>query len=126
VILRSLLEDEPKEDEVVLPPDGTSLTLLQAIYHNSAIPLMTRMRAAIAAIQFEHPKLAVTANIQDGDFADQLDKAIERSRKVIEAKPAEANVSSNATNVSANSPTNTTRPVNGHKPSVPDRRYRRW
>jgi hypothetical protein len=85
------------------------------------------MRAAIASIQFEHPKLQVTASIQAGDFADQLDRAFERSRKVIEAKPAEANVTDTA-NVSANTPSNTTRPVptNGHKPSVPDRRYRRW
>jgi hypothetical protein len=138
--LRSVMEElidlqtvqvQEKVDEIDLPQDGTSLTLLQKIYRSSAIPLSTRMRAAIAAIQFEHPKLAVTASIQAGDFADQLDRAVERSRRVlmIEAKPiTEANVSSNAANVSANAPSNTTRPVttNGHKPSVPDRRYRRW
>jgi hypothetical protein len=88
---------------------------------------MTRMRAAIASIQFEHPKLAVTASIQAGDFADQLDKAFERSRKVIEAKPIEANVSDTA-NVEADVCSDTPRPqpTNGHKPPVPDRRYRRW
>jgi hypothetical protein len=121
---------EPKVDEAIeLAPNATSLTLLQAIYRSSALPLMTRMRAAIASIQFEHPKLAVTANIQAGDFADQLEKATERSRKVIEAKSIiEGNVPNNAANVSANAPSNTTRPLptNGHKPSVPDRRYRRW
>jgi hypothetical protein len=120
---------EPKADEAIeLEPNGTSLNLLQAIYRNSALPLMTRMRAAIASIQFEHPKLAVTASIQAGDFADQLDRAVERSRRVlmIEAKPI-TNVSSNVSS-EADVSSNTTRPAlsNGHKPSVPDRRYRRW
>ena len=116
---------EPKTNEAIeLEPLGTSLDLLKAIYRNAAIPLSTRMRAAIAALQFEHPKLAVTATVEAGDFADQLEQAIERSRRVmieakpmIEANPTEANVSDY---VSA-----TTR-SNGHKPSVPDRRYRRW
>ena len=92
---------EPKTDEAIeLEPTGTSLNLLQAIYRNAAIPLTTRMRAAMAALQFEHPKLAVTANVEAGDFADQLEQAVERSRRVmIEAKPIEANVSSDTDNV---------------------------
>jgi hypothetical protein len=117
---------EPKADEAIeLEPNGTSLNLLQAIYRNATIPLSTRMRAAIASIQFEHPKLAVTATVQAGDFADQLDRAVERSKRVIEAKPI-TNVSSD------NVPTDTTRPHvqasngDGHKPTVMDRRYRRW
>jgi hypothetical protein len=112
-----------------LEEGATSLNLLQAIYRSPAVALSTRMRAAIAALQFEHPKLAVTANIQAGDFADQLEQAIERSRKVIEPKSIiEGNVPNNTANVSANAPSNITRPqpTNGHKPSVPDRRYRRW
>jgi hypothetical protein len=129
--LRSLMEElidlqtvqvQEKKDEIVLPEDGTSLTLLQKVYRSSGIPLMTRMRAAIAAIQFEHPKLAVTATVQAGDFADQLERAIERSRRVmIEAPIIEASPIENA-------PSNTTRPAtsNGHKPTIPDRRYRRW
>jgi polysaccharide pyruvyl transferase WcaK-like protein len=114
--------EELNGERFELEPNATSLTLLQKVYRSSAIALSTRMRAAIAAIQFEHPKLAVTAMVEAGDFADQLERAIERSRRVmIEAKPI-INVSSD--NVS----TNTTRPApsNGHKPSVVDRRYRRW
>jgi polysaccharide pyruvyl transferase WcaK-like protein len=104
-----------------LEEGATSLKLLQAIYRSSAVALTTRMRAAIAALQFEHPKLAVTANLSSGDFADQLDQAVERTRKVIEAKPMiEANVTANDT---ANVPSNTN---GGAKPFVPDRRYRRW
>jgi len=114
---------EPKTDVAIeLEPNATSLTLLQKIYRSSAVALSTRMRAAIAAIQFEHPKLAVTATVEAGDFADQLEQAIERSRRVmIEAKPMiDANVSSEA-NVSSD----TKRPSIGVKPMIPDRRFRR-
>ena len=101
----------------------TSLKFLQTIYRNPEVPLPVRMRAAMAALQFEHPKLAVSANIEAGDFAFKLDQAVERSRKVIEAKPMiEGNVTAN---VSSDVP-NETKASNGHKPSVPDRRYRRW
>jgi len=122
---------QEKEDEIVLPADGTSLTLLQKIYRSPAVALSTRMRAAIASIQFEHPKLAVTANIQAGDFADQLDRAVERSRRVmIEAKPVKAIEEDKLTTDKADVCSNTTKPVplngDGHKPSVLDRRYRRW
>jgi hypothetical protein len=40
------------------------------------------LKAAVEAAQYVHPKLAVTATVNAGDFADQLEKAIERSRKV--------------------------------------------
>jgi hypothetical protein len=116
------VQQKNEDDRFELEPNATSLTLLQKVYRSSAIPLTTRMRAAMAALQFEHPKLAVTANVESGDFAFQLDRAIERSRKVIEAKPViEGNVTAN---VSSNTPH--VQPSNGHRPSVPDRRYRRW
>jgi hypothetical protein len=59
------------------------------------------MRAAVACLQFEHPKLAVTASFNGDGFADQMEKAFQRSDKVIEAEP--------------------TRP----KTIVPDRQFRR-
>ena len=83
--------------------------------------LKARLKAAIEAAQYVHPKLAVTATVNAGDFADQLEKAIERSR-MIEAKPM--------TNVSANDTANTHRlhvqASNGGKPTIVDRRYRSW
>jgi hypothetical protein len=38
------------------------------------------MRAAMAALPFETPKLAVTTNISNENFAAMLDKAIVRSQ----------------------------------------------
>ena len=66
---------------------ATSLELLQSVYRSAALPLPTRMRAAIAALPFETPKLAVTAigPMSEG-FAMQLEKAIARSGKLIEAQ----------------------------------------
>jgi hypothetical protein len=103
-------------DAIELPENGTSLDLLQQVYRNAAIPLMTRIRAATAALPHEHPKLAVTAMVTSDDFAIQLDRAIERSR-MIETKPMIEG--------SANVSTSDTKSLNG-KPTIIDRRYRRW
>jgi hypothetical protein len=56
------------------------------------IPSLTRsprrrVRAATTALPFEHPKLSVIASLNGEDFADQMDKAFQRSAKVIEAEP---------------------------------------
>lgn len=78
-------EDMP---EPTIGPAESSLEFLQAVYRDSGQPISRRMRAAIAALPFEHPKLAVTANIVGGSgFAARLEEAIARSRTVIEAKP---------------------------------------
>jgi hypothetical protein len=59
--------------------DGDSLELLQAIYRDSASPLARRMRAAIAALPFERPKLAVVVNTSSEDLAARLE-AMRRRR----------------------------------------------
>ena len=121
----AVLDQIEAQQEIVLAPNGTSLDLLKAVYRRSDLPLSTRIRAATAALPHEHPKLAVTAVVNEGDFADQLERAVERSRMtMIEAKPIETNVSA-----SANEPSDTNRPVqtNGSgKPTIIDRRYRKW
>jgi hypothetical protein len=99
----------------------TSLKFLQTIYRNPEVPLPVRMKAAAIAIEYELPRLAVTATVDAGDFAVQLDQAVERSRKVsmIEGKPTiEGNVASEASE--------TKRPLSNGKPTIIDRRYRKW
>jgi hypothetical protein len=66
---------------LMLPADHTSLDLLRAVYRSPAAPLSVRLRAAIAALPHEHPKLAVTANLNGETFADALERAIARSGK---------------------------------------------
>ena len=59
---------------------GSSLEFLQAIYRSQDQPISRRMRAAIAALPFESPKLAVTANFgPDSGFAARLEAAIKRT-----------------------------------------------
>src|SRR5262249_13839426 len=57
---------------------ATSLEFLQAVYCNDQLPLTTRMRAAIAALPFEVPKLAVTAVVSEQNFAAVLDRRLKR------------------------------------------------
>src|SRR6516162_9238562 len=96
-----LVLKEPAKDEIEIPPNGTSLDLLQVIYRRKDLPLSTRMRAAGLALPHEHPKLAVQALITEQDIATVLDKriahyqALQRangSSKLIEAtaEPIEA------------------------------------
>jgi DNA-damage-inducible protein J len=43
-------------------------------------PMSRRLKAAVEAAPFVHPKLAVAVSISEADFASRLDRAIERSR----------------------------------------------
>ena len=84
------MENDPYE--IAEPrPLPTPLEFLQAVYSNEGLPLSARLKAAVEAAQYVHPKLAVNATINAGDFADQLEKAVERSRRVsptmVEGKP---------------------------------------
>jgi len=59
----------------------SSLALLKAVYADPLQPLHRRMRAAIAALPFEHPKLAIVANVGPS-YADALEEAIRRQRSI--------------------------------------------
>jgi hypothetical protein len=76
----SLVDDE---DGIELPPGALSLEFLQAIYRSAAQPMARRLKAASIAIQYESPKLAVTAVVEGSDsLAARLGRAIERSARV--------------------------------------------
>jgi hypothetical protein len=114
--LQTVQQQKSEEDErFELEEGATSLKFLQAVYRSSKVALSTRMRAAGMALQFEHPKLAVSANVPwDAEFGFRLDQAIQRSGttpKLIEHQPTP--------------PPQATPASNGSKPMVPDRRYRR-
>jgi len=80
VELPTVLDNLSESSEI--GPAASSLELLQAVYSDPQQPLNRRMRAAIAALPFEHPKLCVTANIQGHGFAAKLEQAWERTLEV--------------------------------------------
>jgi hypothetical protein len=94
VFANLLNEPARKPDEIDLPPDAISLDLLQAVYRNPDQPLSVRIRCAIAALPMETPKLAVSYEANEQDFATLLDQRIKRSQeaRLIEAKPQPVDV----------------------------------
>ena len=109
--MRSLIEDEgsKKSQEIGIPNDGISLDLLRAVYRNQSLALTTRMRAAIAALPHEVPKLAVTAVVADNDVATLLDRRLKRIEEM-KANAIEATAVIDGEKVDAR---------------LPDRRFRR-
>src|SRR5262249_27898494 len=99
----------------------SALELLQAVYQSKSVAMHTRMRAAMACLPFEAPKLLATAIINEQDFATLLDQRIAKLQqmKLIEARP---------TSTDGNGPTSANE--NGGSdarlpPPIPDRRFRR-
>jgi hypothetical protein len=92
-ILDVELDDVKKRPVSTMPAPANSLEYLQQVYRGEREPDGAMMRAAIAALPFEHPKLAVTLQATEGSFAKRMELAWERSHrarlapKVIEATP---------------------------------------
>ena len=98
--------------ELELPANALSIDLLRAIYRNRSLALPVRMRAAMACLPFETPKLAVTALVTEHDFATILEKRIQNYERVKNGGLIEAN----------REPVEVKPPL----PRIADRRYRRF
>src|SRR5262245_26453626 len=121
----NIFDDRKDPENVEIGPNELSIDLLRAVYRANHLPLYTRMRAAMAALKHEVPALIATAVVNEGSFADLLDRRLKRldGMKLIEANGAKI--------IDA-------QPINGKpqtKPQVetkpplartPDRRFRRF
>jgi hypothetical protein len=76
------LSVEPDEEL----PDVDAHGYLQGVYRGQIKPNGSRLRAAIAALPFEKPKLAVVAQVTENDLAERLMQAIAASQQVREAQ----------------------------------------
>ena|SRR5215831_567677 len=111
--MRSLIEDERKQQKIEIGPNEISLDLLRAVYRSNHLPLHTRMRAAISALPHEVPRLAVTAVVSEQDFATVLDRRLKRIEEM-KANAIEATPVIDGEKVDVRLP-----------PVLPDRRFRR-
>jgi hypothetical protein len=82
---------EEEQEVIELAPGETSLHFFQRVYRSTRQPMARRMSAAREAIAHEHPRLsAVGVNYWAGDtFAARLERASQRSQKVIEGRAIE-------------------------------------
>ena len=64
---------------LTVPVPEDALGYLRQVYRNPLESTHVRMRAAAIAIEYERPRLAVVAQVSGEDFADRLNRAIERS-----------------------------------------------
>ena len=83
-----------KPENVEIGPTDLSIDLLRAVYRNNALYLHIRMRAAISALKHEVPALIATAIVEEGSFAELLDKRLKKisEMKLIESKPINGTV----------------------------------
>ena len=106
-----------KDKQLDLSPTATALDLLEAVYRNPAQELHTRIRCAMACLPFQSPKLLATAIVNEGSFADLLDRRLKRldEMKLVEADGAKV----------IDAPP---QPVETKPPlaRTPDRRFRRF
>jgi hypothetical protein len=73
-----IADDPPPKVTKVLELDA--LSYLQMVYRGQIEAEGPRMRAAMACLQFETPKLAVVASVNDPkSFAEKLERCIARS-----------------------------------------------
>jgi hypothetical protein len=83
----------------------TPLDFLKAVYLNEGLPLNVRLRAAIEAARYFHPKLSATAVLQADDFAAALDRAVMR-HAILDALRQAADALRQSTSIPWRRPTN--------------------
>jgi len=88
-LLDRIEEKEKMEGQIQLSTSATSLDFIQAVYRDPTQPIQRRMRAAAAALPFEHPKLAVVAQVTETDLAERLMQALAARAKAINARPVQ-------------------------------------
>jgi hypothetical protein len=105
-----------QEASVELPPNATSLDLLRAIYRCPTANLQMRIRCAVAALPHEHPRLMVTAQVNEQSFAEILDRRLAKLREMENGKPPVVIENLKPQPVDVRPP----------MPRIADRRYRRF
>jgi hypothetical protein len=75
-------EPRPREAPLELPANATSLDLLRIIYRSPEVPLPVRIRCAMACLQYEHPRLAVVAQISESSFAEVLERRLRNLERI--------------------------------------------
>jgi hypothetical protein len=81
------VDSEP--DAIDVGSDATPLEFLEKVYRSPDQPMNRRLRAAIEAAHYRHPRLPVTANVTSSNRATMLDRAVDHSGKAqFEAAPA--------------------------------------
>ena len=82
---RPIVEIMQEDDDAADPSinGNTALGFLQAVYRSADQPMGRRMRAAIAAMPHESPKIAVSSGGPNKDFAGHLERARNRSAALI-------------------------------------------
>src|SRR5258707_14639166 len=84
--MESPINHKRMNGELEFPPNGQSIDLLRAVYRNPSIPLPVRLRAAIAALPHETPRLAVTALVNEQSFAELLDRRLKKMAELEDGK----------------------------------------
>jgi hypothetical protein len=68
------------DEEISLPrPNVSPLEFLRAVYMNEQVALPVRIKCAVEALPFIHPKLSISAHVETDGFAARLEAAIKRS-----------------------------------------------
>jgi len=113
------------QKQLDIGPTATALELLQAVYRSPSQELYTRMRAAMACLPFETPKLLATAIVSEGNFAELLDRRLKRLEelKLIEANGAKISEAQPINGEPQRQPHFETKPPLAR---TPDRRFRRF